>query len=68
MRSRLWVGSYVRGEPKPLSELAETFLRETDGRRGSSEYCVGLVLSFALIAYTNSFEQIADLAGTCLWG
>ena len=36
----LWVGSYVRGEPKPLSELAETFLRETEGRRGSSEYCV----------------------------
>lgn len=36
----LWVGSYVRGEPKSLSELAETFLRETDSRRGSSEYCV----------------------------
>jgi DNA-binding winged helix-turn-helix (wHTH) protein/predicted ATPase len=36
----LWVGSYVRGEPKPLSELAETLLHETDGRRGSSEYCV----------------------------
>lgn len=32
-------------------------------------FCMaGLVLSFALIAYTDSFEQIADLAGTCLWG
>lgn len=36
----LWVGSYVRGEAKSLSELAEILLRESESRSGSSEYCV----------------------------
>jgi hypothetical protein len=29
---------------------------------------IGLALSFALMAYTDTFEQIADLAGAHLWG
>jgi len=56
----LWVGHFVRGEPAPLREMAELFLREATARPDCPEALVGHRLSGTTCWYFGDFADAHD--------
>src|SRR6516165_6880867 len=56
----LWVGHFVRGEPAPLREMAELFLREATARPDCPEALVGHRLSGTTCWYFGDFAGAHD--------
>jgi predicted ATPase len=56
----LWVGHFIRGEPAPMREIAELFLREATARPDCSEVLVGHRMSAAASFYFGDFAGAHD--------
>jgi class 3 adenylate cyclase/DNA-binding winged helix-turn-helix (wHTH) protein/predicted ATPase len=62
----LWVGSYLRGELAPMSEVSQLGLEDSEGREGSAESCVAHRIAGTTcwwqgdyVAARDHFEQAA---------